>query len=72
MYDAELADGRNQVDVKLDPRQAGFFSEHPAFHFTPMFHIAPTYYMIYLWFVAPMHQLLHGVRWCVIYETLLE
>ena len=23
--DAELADGRNQVDVNIDPRQAGFF-----------------------------------------------
>ena len=24
MYDAKLADGRNQVDVKIDPRHAGF------------------------------------------------
>ena len=25
MYDAEQADGINQVDVKIDPHQAGFF-----------------------------------------------
>ena len=32
MYDAELANDRNQVDVKIDP----------VFHFAPMFHFAPT------------------------------
>ena len=43
--DAELADDRNQMDVKIDLHQAGFFSKHPVFHFAPMFHFAPTYYI---------------------------
>ena len=46
MCDAELNDDRNQVDVKINPRQACFFfSKHPLFHFAPMFHLAPTYYI---------------------------
>ena len=45
MCDAELADDRNQMDVKIDPHQAWLFSKHPVFHFAPMFHFAPTYYI---------------------------
>ena len=35
MYDVELADNRNQLDVKIDSRQACVFSKHAVFHFAP-------------------------------------
>ena len=35
MHDAELADDRNQVDLKI------------RFHFSPVFHFAPTYYILH-------------------------
>ena len=35
MYDAELANNRNQVDVKIDPHLACLFFKHPVFHFAP-------------------------------------
>ena len=46
MHDAELANDRNQVDLKIDARLACFFPKHPVFHFAPMFHFAPTYLIV--------------------------
>ena len=46
MYDAELVDDRNQVDVKIDPPRKAFLKT-PDVPFCPIFHYAPTSY-IYL------------------------